>query len=636
MVLQRDLALPIWGTAASGAKVKIELAGQTMSVKTGKDNRWQAKLKPLSAGGPFVLKVSSGKEKVQCTNVLMGDVWVCSGQSNMEFTISGFPWADKEANQADYPNLRLFTMEVDYDYQPHADIKGGHWKAAVGDSIRDFSATAFFFGRELIRDKKIPIGLISASRGGSIIESWTRREALLQYADYLPLLNGPDYPSPDKSSVALEESARQKWIDGPFMQGQGIQEQWYQPETDPAAWKDVKLPVCWDAMGLAGYKGTVWYKTRFPVRKAPAGKNLRLLLGPLHKHDIVWVNGHRVGYELEWWKERDYPVPAEFLTEGMNDVTVRITSRATNGGFAMDKGCMMVCADTAGYPSGESYVLNGLWKYRQDDGLNDGNLPPRPGSDGPNTAPALLYNGMIAPILTFGIKGMIWYQGEGNAARAFEYQKLFPNMISDWRAQWGQGDFPFLFVQLANYNNEHEQTTVPDPSTWAELREAQAMALSLPKVGMAVAIDIGEALDIHPKNKQEVGRRLALAARKIAYGEAMAHSGPMYQRADFQGDSVVLHFDLVGTGLASACCGELCGFAVAGTDRQFVWARAYISGTTVVVKGDSIQSPAAVRYGWADNPERANLVNVEGLPASPFRTDNWPGLTDTMTYMKSR
>ncbi|MHB9106050.1 MAG: sialate O-acetylesterase [Armatimonadota bacterium] len=479
MVLQRGIAAPVWGKAAPGEQITISIAGQQVTAAAGADGRWQARLAPLQAGGPFQMTVA-GKNTITLRNVLVGEVWVCSGQSNMQFMLVKARDGVREADAANHPQIRLFTVPNATAAAPLADC-AATWAVCSKDTVRTFSAVAYFFARDLQQALGVPIGLIHSSWGGTPAEAWTDRETLL--AD--PALKGLTAPLDAK----LSDHARKI-----YEQYGDVLRAWLQ-EADRAKAEGKPLP----------------------------------------------------------------PMPADL--------------------------------------SAAMYV------------------PPLP----PNT-PTSLFNGKIAPLVPFGIAGVIWYQGEANAGRATQYRTLFPAMIRGWRRQWGQGDFPFLFVQLANYMAAKPE---PGPSRWAELREAQAMTLALPKTGMAVAIDVGEATDIHPTNKQDVGKRLALAAQAVAYGKPLEYSGPLYDRMDVQGSTVRLRFiHAAGLRAGPAPGAELTGFAVAGEDKQFVWAKAVIDGDTVVVSSDQVPAPVAVRYGWADNPA-CNLYNGAGLPASPFRTDDW-------------
>jgi sialate O-acetylesterase len=478
MVLQQGGKVSIWGWAEPGEEVMAGVSWHSMkwAVTADKDGKWAFTMNCPEAGGPYEMTLT-GKNAIAIKNIMAGEVWVCSGQSNMQWSVKASANAEQEIAEANHPNIRLFTVTRKVAQKPQSDCEGS-WTSCSPETVPDFSAVAYFFGRELRKELDVPIGLIHTSWGGTPAEAWTRREALEADTDFEPILTRYD-----------------------------------------------------DAIA------------KYPQAKIEYDQ------------------------KVEEWKQAVEKAEAE-----------------------------------------------GEKKPRK---------PRPPFGPGNPHSPAGLYNAMIAPLIPYGIQGAIWYQGESNAGRAYQYRKLFPAMIKNWREDWGQGDFPFLFVQLANF-----MAVKPEPgeSAWAELREAQSMTLSLPNTGMAVIIDIGEAKDIHPKNKQDVGKRLASWALGRSYEKKPVYSGPIYKSMKAGGGKIALHFDHVGGGLVADPNEPLKGFAVAGEDRKFVWADAEIDGDTVVVSSEDVSEPVAARYAWADNPV-CNLYNKEGLPASPFRTDDWPGVT---------
>jgi len=481
MVLQQGIKVPVWGWAETGEKVTVSLGDQKATATANSGGRWQVGLKTLKAGGPHTMTVA-GKNTITVGDILVGEVWVCSGQSNMQMSVRSSNNAQAEIAAATYPKIRLLTVARATADEPQTDCKAA-WVACSPETVPNFSAAGYFFGRHLHQKRDVPVGLINTSWGGTRAEAWTSGDTLKADDDY-------------------------------------------------------KIFHTRDAQAIAGY--------------AKAKEN--------------------------WEKTKD-----EKLAK---------------------------------------------WKEAADKAKAAGKRAPRkpraPGDPkGSPHRPSVLYNAMIAPIVPHGIAGAIWYQGESNAGRAYQYRKLFPAMITDWRKHWGQGDFPFFFVQLANFMARSPE---PQQSAWAELREAQSMTLALPKTGQAVIIDIGDAGNIHPKNKQDVGKRLALAARAIAYGETIVYSGPVYDAMKVESDKIRLTFKHTGGGLVAKGGGKLTGFAIAGADKTFVWADAAIDRDTIVVSNKDVAKPVAVRYAWANNPE-CNLYNKEGLPACPFRTDTWPGVT---------
>ncbi len=473
MVLQQGIEVPIWGTADDGESVTVEFNGQKVTAKAD-DGAWMARLKPMKAGGPFMMTVQ-GKNTIEIKNVLIGEVWVCSGQSNMQWSVQASENAQEEIANAKYPQIRLFSVPRKAAGKPRKAVEG-EWSECSPETVAGFSAVGYYFGRSLHKLMNTPIGLIHTSWGGTPAESWTTRETLESDPDYKAILD--------------------RW-DSSYKQFSNDL-QTYQEKLD------------------------------------------------------------------QWKKETDeLDAKGEFVT-------------------------------------------------------NPPSLPRDPRSN--PWRPSSLYNAMIAPLLPYGIQGAIWYQGESNADRAYQYRKLFPAMITDWRRVWGQGDFPFLFVQLANFDTRRFEYS------WAELREAQTMTLDLPNTGMAVIVDIGDPSNIHPKNKQDVGWRLALAAQKIAYGEDVVYSGPMYESMKVEGNTIRLRFKHAERGFMVPDGEKLTGFVIAGEDQEFKPAVAAIDGKSIVVSSGSVANPAAVRYGWLNCPV-CNLFNKEGLPASPFRTDDWPCVT---------
>lgn len=609
MVLQRDVPVTLWGWAKAGEKVTVMLQGQQVSTKTGKDGTWKVTMKPLAAGGPFELTIK-GKNTLVLKNILAGDVWVCGGQSNMEWPLAqsrNWP-ADKALTKND--NIRLFYVPKNMSPKPLANTKEARWEVCNDKSASVFSAIGFYFGMNLSKQLNIPIGLINSNWGGTDIETWTSLETMYADKDYTAVIDNMRAANLDQ----LAEQAAQKqkqWEQQVAEEDPGIKEKWYLPETGTAGWSRMKQPQAWEGGGLPGLDGVVWFRKEILVSAENAGMEALLSLGPIDDNDITWVNGEQVGQTNQYDVPREYKIRAGLLKAGLNVISIKVIDTGGGGGlWGADNQMQLVTGS-------EATSLAGEWMYQV--GLN---LPAPASSSGPNSYPSLLYNGMIHPLINYAIKGAIWYQGENNAGQYVKYRQLFPAMIRDWREKWNIGAFPFLFVQLANYM---EPAIVPQESSWAGLREAQSMTLSVPATGMAVIIDIGEAKDIHPRNKDDVGYRLSLAAMKVAYGKDVVYSGPVYKSMTVNGNEATLEFTSAGSGLvAKDRYGYLKSFMVAGADRKFVWAKAWLApGNKVVVSSPLVPDPVAVRYAWADNPDDANLYNIEGLPASPFRTDDW-------------
>ncbi len=607
MVLQRDKPVKIWGWADKGETITVSFNGQNLKTKAVKDGNWQVILKPMNYGGPFTMTVT-GKNNISLENILLGDVWICSGQSNMEWMLKNTKDAVKEISKSTYPSIRLFTVEKATAYKPLKDVTEAAWQECNPATIPGFSAVAYFFGRKLNTDLNIPIGLIHTSWGGTNIQTWTSWDVMGKEEKY------KDIDIAEKEKQDLVMKARNEEFINSLKNDKGDAEKWYEPNTPGDGWKNIEQPQSWESSEIGNVDGNIWFKKEFEVAEAMYEKGAVLNLGPIDDNDVTYLNGMQVGATNNYSAERVYKINASQLTKGKNTITIKVTDTGGGGGFFGKAEQMYIEID------GKQIPLAGTWQYKPSAintsfGIQD---------SGPNSFPSQLYNAMIAPVIQYAIKGAIWYQGESNAGEAYKYRSLFPNMISDWRKKWND-DFPFLWVQLANFM---APDSVPAQSAWAELREAQRMTLSLPATGQAIIIDIGERDDIHPKNKQDVGYRLALAAEKVAYGKGIVYSGPEYQSMKKENNKVILSFSNIGGGLAiKDKYGYAKGFAIAGNDQKFVWAKAYLDGDKVVVYSDEISNPVAVRYAWGNNPDDANLYNKEGLPASPFRTDDWKGIT---------
>jgi len=619
MVLQRGVQAPVWGWAAPGTKVTVGFAGHTRTAVAQADGKWMVHLPAMPASSePRVLTVSSssGTPTVTIQDVLVGDVWLCSGQSNMEMGI-GACNVPEEIAAADFPDIRLLTVPKLVATEPKQTLQC-NWVPCSPSTVAQggwggFSAAGYFFGRDLYRELKIPIGLIHSSWGGTIAEAWTSSEGLRPLADFNARIEAVARSKPTSPNDYAAEY--ESWCQ---RNDPGTKQGWAKTEVDVSSWKTVSMPQPFEQAGLPDFDGIVWFRRTFEVPAEWAGRNLTLGLGPVDDVDTTWVNGVKVGQMNRYDLNRVYTVPAEAVNAGRNVVAVRVLDTGGAGGLTGRPEQLFL--KPAGVADATPLSLGGEWQMRDSAPLSKlPGVPAVPDANNPNVV-TVLYNGMIAPLLPFAIKGAIWYQGESNADRACQYRALLPAMIEDWRRRFGVGAFPFYVVQLAAWQPTHSE---PRENNWAELREAQALtAKNLRNCGLAVASDIGDAQDIHPKNKAEVGRRLALCALAKTYGRKIEYSGPWYKSMKISGGNVRLRFDHVDGGLV-AKGGKLAGYAIAGLDRHFVWANAEIDGDTVVVSSQEVPKPAAVRYAWDINPV-GNLYNSAGLPAVPFRTDDWP------------
>ena len=615
MVLQKGMAIPVWGWATPGEKVTVTLDQSSMSTTADKEGKWNVKLPAMNYGGPYQLTIQ-GKTNLSFENVMIGEVWVCSGQSNMEFQLITSKNGEAEVAASNYPNIRLFTVKKTISHQQQEKLQDGEWSQCSPATSSNFSAVGYFFGRELHQKLNVAIGLINSSWGGTIAETWTSEQTIGQNPDFTNQLAQLKKVNLDDYAKSVENEVKQRVgetssIDKGMKNGQAL---WAAPAYNDAAWKTMELPGYIESNGLQGVDGIVWFRKEITLSADEAKQKSTLYLAKINDSDSTYINGTLIGStRLQAEKSRVYPIDAGLLKPGKNIITVRIEDIGGMGGVYGNPATLYL-------QSGDHNIsLVGSWKYKV--GIVKFNAVLSP-----NSYPTLLYNAMIHPLVPFAIKGAIWYQGESNAERAKQYRRVFPDLIKDWRAHWNQGDFPFLFVQLANFK---KQDSIPVESDWAELREAQTMTLALPNTGMAVTTDVGEALDIHPKNKQTVGLRLALAGLKVAYQKDIVYTGPVYQSMNVEGNKVTLTFDQTGSGIKiKDKYGYLKGFAIAGEDHQFHWATGKITGVnTLQISSSEVQHPVAVRYAWSNNPEDANLYNSADLPASSFRTDNWKGIT---------
>lgn len=614
LVLQRGADASIWGWAEPGEKVSVSFRNETHLATAGSDGKWKVRMRNLKAGGPDRMEIA-GSNRIRLNDVYVGDVWICSGQSNMELTMArAKPVYENEILHSENPYIRHFNVPDRYNFKhPEDDLADGKWEGATPESVLRFTAVGYFFAKSLYDRYKVPIGLINASLGGSPVEAWLSEKALQRFPQHLATAIKFRDDALIQQITEHDKKTSDTWYGLLNERDQGLKsghKSWADPSHDASKWPVIELPAFWDGTGLGPVNGVVWFRKEITVPDSMAGKPAKLLMGRIVDADETYVNGKLVGSVSYQYPPRRYEVPAGVLKAGKNVIAVRVISNAGRGGFIKDKPYRL-SAD------GHVIDLTGEWRYRL-----GATMEPLESQTFIRWKPMGLYNGMIAPLLNYSIKGVIWYQGESNAGNPGEYAKTFSALIRDWRKHWHQGNFPFLYVQLPNFMEPKDR---PSESQWAELRESQLKTLDVPRTAMAVAIDIGEWNDIHPLNKKDVGNRLALAARKIAYGEKhLVYSGPIYESMKIKKNKIVLSFAHAGTGLMAKGDGELHQFAISGPDKRFVWANARIEGDDkVVVWSDEVPDPVAARYAWADNPEGANLYNQEGLPASPFRTDDF-------------
>jgi sialate O-acetylesterase len=572
MVLQRQKAISVHGTASPKGKVTVMLGENSATAIVGKDSTWKVELPPMSAGGPYTLHVFGKDTTLIYQNILIGDVWIASGQSNMVWKMSwDVTGADEEIAGANYPGIRFITIDRDFSRIPRDNIESGNWVMANPDTVGSFSAVAYYFAKKIHLEERVPIGIVVAAIGGSTINGWIA-DGILQTEEI------------EVIDTSMIESG-----------------------YDDSNWGTMILPAFWESAGYPGYNGYMWLRKRFDLEKEDSNKDLVFHLGKIDDRDVTWLNGKRIGSSRKYNLPREYMVDDALLNEGLNTLVVRVLDESGKGGLWGPAGEMYI-SDTN---NNVILDLSGEWKYNKD-------IPPQFPLD--ELFPAqysVAFNAMVNPFTVLPAKGIIWYQGEADAAMAPLYEEKMKRLITSWREEWKNEDLPFLYVQLPNYK-EKVDSIVQQSSEWAALREVQKSLLSLPNTGMAVTIDVGEAEDVHPKNKKDVGTRLALAALNIAYDDtSLVYSGPMVESYEVINDTIVLTFNHVGSGL-HAKDGTLKGFALVGDKQQFYEPVAWIKEDKVYLYNADISITREVWYGWADNPD-VSLYNKEGLPAPPFK-----------------
>ena len=595
MVFQRHQPIRIWGKGASGQKVVVTFNGEEKSVKVAKDGTWQIEFDPLPASGPYELEVNGNKYY----DIQVGDVWVAGGQSNMEWVMSAqVQGLQKELADSDYPLIRFFKIPHDYDAQEKFDVRGGEWRKADPDHILNFSAVGWFFAKQLHLEEGVPVGIIESNWGGTPAEGWAEAEALLKLDFYKDkandVLQRQDFWLQEVIDNKIRELQRNDLVAAPQNgEIQGVAN----PNFDDSDWEVVQLPEANPFSDIA------WFRKTFTVTDK---QNIRLNLGDIQQMAYVYVNGGRLFFKDFGDAVRQIPIPSSMLNVGENTLAIRVVN-------TWDNQVRLGKIDEMFLLSGNKKIsLEGEWKYnnRIEEAL--------PVVERHHNLPGMMFNAMIAPILNFPIKGVIWYQGESNTDAHEHYRDLFSAMITNWRSRWNLGDFPFLFVQLANFMERKE---VQPESNWAYLREAQFQALSLPNTGMAVTIDIGDANDIHPRNKRDVGLRLWRIAKKVAYDWDVLYAGPTFHSFEKSEEGVKLRFTHVGEGLTLSSGDEVKGFIIQDDNGNYHSAKArIIDKDGLIVSHSQVKNIKEIRYAWADNPE-VNLYNSEKLPAVPFRVD---------------
>ncbi|MCE7060018.1 sialate O-acetylesterase [Dyadobacter sp. CY343] len=621
VVLQRQKPIPVWGWAKAGEKVKVTLAGQSVEAKADKSGKWLVSFKPLEAGGPHTLAATAKSGNVTINDVLVGEVWLCSGQSNMQWEVAAAKDYEKERNNANFPQIRHFHVDRQVSLTPESDLKTGEWEIASSETVGDFTAIGFFFARELNQKLNIPVGILHSSWGGSQIEGWISKEGMLasdelkEYAQTMP-------KTWEEADVVMDEKLRQQLFKSASATPTGEDEKKYvSGNADFGTWQKVADPIGqWDWKGLMGFRGAGYMAKEVELAADIVSKSTVLSLPENDSPNQIYINGKLV-HEGALKGVRKITIPENTWKAGKNQLVIKLGNMVAHSWFG--PGFLGSANDLFVEEGGNKISISKDWY------LMPSFAEKHEYAHLMNNVGTTIYNAMIVPLIPFAIRGTLWYQGETNAPRAFQYRKSFPLLINDWRRLWND-EFSFYWVQLSSFGSENNSN---QGSGWSELREAQNMTLQLPKTGMAVTTDIGNPKDIHPTNKQDVANRLAATALKLDYGQNIPYASPLFEKAEFTDGKAIVTFKNVETGLTvKDKYGYLKGFELAGADKVFYYAIAQIVDNKVVVSHPKVPAPVTVRYGWSDAPEDANLYNTAGFPASAFRSDNWPGLTDQVKF----
>ena len=617
VVLQRQKPIPVWGWANPNESVNVSLGSQNKTAIADANGKFSVEFAPMEATGePLELKAAAKSGNATVNDVLVGEVWLCSGQSNMEWSVKQADNFASEKKDANYPQIRHFFVEHNVEIEEQKDLKSGEWKIASTETVGDFTAVGFFFAREVYQKLKIPVGLVHSSWGGSQIEGWISKDGMLA-SDELKNY-GRNLPKNwAEADAILERNVKKATLgDANINPTLADEKKYTEANYDYSKWIANNPIGQWDWKGIWAWRGNGFMAKTVEIPSNFVAQETTLGLAEGNSYNEIYINGKQIFAGILKGK-REIKIPNNIWKSGANSLVIKMNKNIEPEWFGV--GLMGSGEDVYVKTKDEKIPLaDNNWR------LMPSFAEPHKYAHSSNNVGTLIYNGMIAPITPFAMRGVLWYQGETNAGRSYQYRKTFPLMINDWRKKWND-DFYFYFVQLSSYGANQSSN---DGSGWAELREAQTMTLGLPKTGMAVTTDIGNANDIHPTNKQDVGKRLAANALKQTYGLEMPFSSPIYDKVSFENNKAIVSFKFVGGGLmVKDKFAYVRGFEIAGADKKFYYAKAEIEGEKVVVYNSNVKNPVAVRYAWSDAPTDANLYNSAGFPASPFRTDDWQGVT---------
>jgi sialate O-acetylesterase len=611
MVLQRNGSIPVWGWASANEKITVQFNKQTKTTQADKDGKWIVRLDTEKAGGPYILNIS-GKSNLLLKNVLVGDVWLCSGQSNMEWPVGQSNNATKEIATANYPFIRHIKIQRALNSLPDVDIQNTEWKVCDSNTVADFTGVGYFFARHIYENTKVPIGLINSTWGGTNIETWISREGFESSTEFKEMIAGMPKINLDSINKKKNYSTIKRIEANQESKLENIDVTHFKDiDFDDNRWPLMNIPQLWEEQTLGDIDAVVWFRKTITLTVDDIKENATLQLSKIDDDDVTYINGIKIGNTNSWNAKRKYAISSNILKEGKNIIAVRVVDKGGGGGIYGDS------VDVKLTLNNRTIALHGKWKYQVESIFKN---------TVPNSLPSLCYNAMLAPLIPYAFKGVLWYQGESNAMRSIQYRKAFPLLINDWRKKFANENAAFYFVQLASYNAGGNSNA---GCGWAELREAQTQTLSLPNTGMVVTTDlVTDAKDIHPTNKQDVGKRLAAIALNNLYNKKMICSGPTYKAMKIKGNQIILSFNNIGSGLSTTDKNSFVkGFEISGADSVFHFAKAIIKGNTIELSSEKVPKPIAANFGWMGDAVECNLFNKEGFPAVPFRTVEWKNAT---------